>query len=435
MTVSEVSGVAEVGPRGPDGDYDVMVVGGGLAGLAAATAAARAGARVVVLDARSIGGRARSAERDGFVLNEGPHALYRAGAGQAVLDSFGVQVSGGRPPASSGKLVWDGELVSLPGTAGGVVSSPLLSARSKARFATWFGGGLDVAARRAPDVSFAEWLDAHRVRPDLRKLVSALARVSTYAAAPGDLAAGAVLGQLAMSGRGVRYLDGGWQQIVAALAAAARVAGATVVEHVPVAGLTRTGGTWSVTAGDGAYRAGTVVLAAGGPAVAARVLGGDPAGWVERAGPVQRAACLDVGAAPGPETFLLSADGPYYLSMHSATAANLAPDGHALTTVAKYLAPDDPAESTPTRAEIEAHAALGGVAPPGARTLDRYLAACTVAWGAPVAGVARPTGDELGSDGVFTAGDWVGPGLLADAALASGARAGTLAAARAATAR
>lgn len=434
MTVSEVSGVTEVGSSRSGGQYDVVVVGGGLAGLAAATAAGREGARVVVLDARSVGGRARSAQRDGFTLNEGPHALYRAGGGQAVLDSFGIEVSGGRPPAANGKLVWDGELVPLPGTAGAVLSSRLLGARSKAQLAAWFGGGLAHAAGRAPDVTFGEWLDAHRVRPDLRKLVLALARLSTYAAQPGDLAAGAVLHQLAMAGRGVRYLDGGWQQIVDALVDATLAAGAQVVGQAPVSAMARAGGAWSVAAGDAVYEATAVVLAAGGPAVATRLLGRDPAGWAERAGPVQRAACLDVGGPLGPEAFVLSADDPFYLSVHS-EAAKLAPDGQALTAIVKYLAPGAAVESASTRAEIESHAARGGVVAPGARTLDRYLAACTVAWGAPTAGVARPTGAELADECVFAAGDWVGPGLLADAALASGARVGALAAARVATAR
>src|SRR5688572_26664578 len=290
MTVSEVSGVAEVGPRQPGGRYDIAVVGGGLAGLAAATAAGRGGARVVVLDARSAGGRARSAHRDGFTLNEGPHALYRAGAGQAVLDSFGIDVAGGRPRVANGKLVWDGELAPMPSTAGGVLTSPLLGARSKAKFATWFGGGLEHAARRAADVTLSEWLDDHHARPELRKLVLALARVSTYAARPGDLAARAVLLQLSMSGRGVRYLDGGWQQIVEALVDTTRASGAHLIEHAPVTALTRSDGAWRVAAGGYEYEAAAVVLAAGGPAVATRLLGGDPAGWVERAGPVQRAA-------------------------------------------------------------------------------------------------------------------------------------------------
>ena len=63
-----------------------IVVGGGLAGLTAAATLARGGHAVTVLEgAQHVGGRARSRNKDGFDINIGPHALYRAGGGLAVL--------------------------------------------------------------------------------------------------------------------------------------------------------------------------------------------------------------------------------------------------------------------------------------------------------------------------------------------------------------
>jgi phytoene dehydrogenase-like protein len=59
---------------------DVVIIGAGLAGLAAAAAAARAGPGVIILDARSPGGRARTDAQDGFRFNRGPHALFRSSA-------------------------------------------------------------------------------------------------------------------------------------------------------------------------------------------------------------------------------------------------------------------------------------------------------------------------------------------------------------------
>jgi phytoene dehydrogenase-like protein len=66
-------------------DVDVVVVGGGLAGLTAAATARAAGASVVVLDAHEPGGRAQVTERDGFTFNRGAHALYLGGEAAAVL--------------------------------------------------------------------------------------------------------------------------------------------------------------------------------------------------------------------------------------------------------------------------------------------------------------------------------------------------------------
>ncbi|MBK5224682.1 MAG: FAD-dependent oxidoreductase [Acidimicrobiia bacterium] len=86
---------------------DVVVVGGGLAGLAAAATAARAGRSVVLLDAHQLGGRSRVDDRNGYLFNGGPHAQYVEGAGTKVLKGLGVTTNGAPPvprtrPAPSG---------------------------------------------------------------------------------------------------------------------------------------------------------------------------------------------------------------------------------------------------------------------------------------------------------------------------------------------
>lgn len=89
---------------------ETVVVGGGVAGLAAATLLARAGRRVVVREAAGVlGGRARSEVRpDGFVRNLGPHALYLGGAGARVLRDLGIDLPGGAPRIAGGVAVLEG---------------------------------------------------------------------------------------------------------------------------------------------------------------------------------------------------------------------------------------------------------------------------------------------------------------------------------------
>lgn len=88
---------------------DVVVIGGGLAGLAAATFLARADRTVTLFEkAREIGGRAATHTKDGFHFNLGPHALYRAGHGTRILRELGVQFTGSMPSASGGYAIAHG---------------------------------------------------------------------------------------------------------------------------------------------------------------------------------------------------------------------------------------------------------------------------------------------------------------------------------------
>lgn len=407
---------------------DVAVIGGGLAGLTAAATAARTGATVAVIDARSVGGRARSTDRDGFTLNEGAHALYRGAGGWAVLESLGIRPQGVTPPAENYRTLWDGEIARLPVTTRSILSSRLLGTRSKMKLGGWFGD-LTKTAAAAGDRTLDQWLDDEGARPDLRKYVTTMGRLVTYAAEPELLPASVVLGQFALDD-GVAYLHGGWQQIVDALVAISRSAGVSVIEGEPVTELAGGDGRWSVVTTSRELVAGSVVLAAGGPRLATSLLGDDPAGWVERAGPALRAACLDVGGERGSVDFLLSADGPLYLSTH-APVADLAPAGQCLVSVMRYLAPDDPCSAGENRAALERHADAAGLPTRPERTVDRFLAAPTVAWGSPQVGIERPSGLELADRGLLAAGDWIGRPLLADAAIVSGAHAGAAAGRRA----
>jgi len=85
---------------------DVLVVGGGLAGLAAARAAQREGARVRVLESSDdAGGRARTDEVDGFLLDRGFQVLLTAYPQAATqLDLAALNLGRFEP----GAFIWDG---------------------------------------------------------------------------------------------------------------------------------------------------------------------------------------------------------------------------------------------------------------------------------------------------------------------------------------
>lgn len=393
---------------------DVAVVGAGLAGLAAARLLQREGLSVTVLDPQPAGGRGRTDERRGFLFNRGPHALYLGGEAMRVLVGLGLRPTG-KPPAD-GCGVFDGRLGALPGGPVGLLRTSLLGARGKVAAGRLLGGLQRVKTVPLASVTFAEWLDRQRLPEDARQLVEAVARVASYSNAPSIASADMVVGQIQLGlGEGVRYLDGGWQTIVDALAVGLDVRRETVtgIERGPSGDIAIT------VAGGPEVVARAVVLAVGTPAATAALLDRAPFD----VGPPIEAACLDLGtdraATPG---LLLGLDEPLYLSDHG-SSAQLAPQGRSVVHVARYLAPDDQPEPAAQTVELQRFAELAGI------TADhiveqRSLHRMTVAGALPTAALGglrgRPTTTASGIDGVFLAGDWVGPrGHLLDASLAS----------------
>src|SRR5918911_4985511 len=102
--------------NGFDNNLDVIIIGGGLAGLATAALLARAGKAVTVFEhsSREIGGRARTAEIEGFYFNQGPHALYLTDATDSTLKEIGISYTGGIP-AVKGYLISGGKKREIAG--------------------------------------------------------------------------------------------------------------------------------------------------------------------------------------------------------------------------------------------------------------------------------------------------------------------------------
>jgi phytoene dehydrogenase-like protein len=399
---------------------DAVVVGAGLAGLTAAALIAERGHDVVVLDGTLPGGRARTDEQEGFRFNRGPHALYDAGAARRVMTGLGVRTSGGPPPTKASFVRLGDELAVLPVTPSQMLTSGLLGVREKAqlvRFLRTVGG-----ARPASELSTATWLAQCRLTGRAYDMVAWLVRLTSYCAELDRLSADAAAEQLAIGLAGVTYLDGGWQSLVDSLLERGERLGVQVVTGVSVRALRDTVGGWALETAPGELTCRSVVLAAGGPAEAARLLGsaGVPAEALPLPGDALTAAALDLGLRrPLRQAALLfSFDEPLYLSQHAPPAA-LAPPGGAVVHALRYGARDARSD----RADLVAHAAAARI------DLDqvvaqRFLARMVVAHSVPTperGGLAgRPPVAVADAEGAFLAGDWVGGrGQLADASVAS----------------
>ena len=423
-----------------DYDRDVIVIGGGVAGLAAAAFLARAGNRVRLLEqSHAMGGRARTKQQDGFLLNIGPHALYRGGRGIEVLRELGIEPLGKVPAVSGAFAIKDGVKHTFPVGLASLLTTGLFGLSAKLETARFLASLPKLTGKALMNVSLREWLEANISHREVQDFLLTAFRIATYTNAPGQMSAGTAIDQLKLAFQSnVLYLDGGWQTLVDGLAEAAERAAVAIETGVKVEAVERDadGGVTGVRTDNGRFLPATNVLIASSPSLAAKLVEGAALSslqrWADEATPV-KAACLDVALSslPAPRaTAAFSVDRPLYLSVHSASA-KLVPDGGALIHVAKYLPPDHAESHEAVERELEA---LLDLAQPGWRDALVYrrflpdmivMNAMAEARTSGVQGRPGPAVEDV--PGLYIAGDWVGKeGLLVDASLASARQAAAL---------
>jgi len=119
-------------------DVDVLVVGGGVSGLASAWWLARTGLSVAVWErARRPGGKIRSHCQDGYTTERAAALImnFRPEVNQLLAET-GLDASKIlRGPCSNRYLVRDGRLLPLPMTLAAMIASPMWSWRARLRMA------------------------------------------------------------------------------------------------------------------------------------------------------------------------------------------------------------------------------------------------------------------------------------------------------------
>jgi phytoene dehydrogenase-like protein len=402
--------------------FDVIVIGAGLAGLAAAQLVRRSGATVVVLDGNPPGGRARSFDRNNFIFNTGPRALYKGGAGQAVLDRLGVLRPGGKPPIGKTQFFTDGKLVSAPVSALGFLTTPTLSGKSKAAVGKVFGGLLKANPDAVATRSVHEWFDDLGLADDARAVLGSVIRLGTYCADLQTLSADAAVVALKASAKGVVYVDGGWQTLVDQLSVGLDI------RHQRAVSVSSDGTTAEVETHTSTLRSHTVIVAVNSPQAAQGILSRP----LPSSGPATEASCLTVGSQTQPKpVIVLGLEDPIYLSTHG-TVAKLVKNNQSGLVVhtMRYRSIEstvDNLDHHATRTQLNELLAVTGVTPEHVIESE-YLHAMTVCSAIPTPSLGGMRGriavDASGDRNVLLAGDFVGSaGTLVDASLSSAAAA------------
>ncbi|OXM17438.1 dehydrogenase [Paenibacillus herberti] len=414
--------------------YEIIIVGGGIAGLTAAAFAAREGRRTLLLEQQShLGGRASTRHENGIYFNLGAHALYNGYAHESFRE-LGLKLQGGVPSIGARGL-WKGRLHVMPTSLASLLQTPLLTRKGKLEMAFWLSklGKLDTS--RLNGISLSDWIEANLKDPLLRHLFHSIMRTATYSALPHLHVAGPALKQLQSALKGVFYLDKGWGSLVEELRSVAAAHGAEIRTGWKTAAVRHENGrVIGVVNDQGEGIHADIVLLAVAPATACKLVNGWEhtalETWKKQSRPAT-AACLDVGLKrlPNPDcTFLYGVDQAVFLTDQSRSgtprAAVMSDNGEHTISLIKYHGDDNDAKED----ERELENVLD-LAQPGWRSelaARQYLPRMTVTPDIPhinrVDSKPGPAVPEIG--GLYVAGDWASHGeLLADAAVASARRA------------
>jgi phytoene dehydrogenase-like protein len=405
-------------------NLDVIIIGGGLAGLTTAALLARSGKAVALLEhsSREIGGRARTADIEGFYFNQGPHALYLTDATDSVLKEIGITYSGGIP-AGNGYLISGGKKRKIAGD----YSSWLSGKNDGSQF---FISPTQMDFSQLESVTEQEWLDKNIDDINDAEIIKTIIRLNTYANDPDIQSIGPVLHQIYVGSRaGVMYLDGGWQTLIDGLLTVAKNAKAKIVMGKKAIRVKRNDYSgWQVLLDNKTEVSAKIVVIAAGPMDAYSLFDDsdrpDVLSKVAKEAKPIRLVCLDVALSSLPDKdtlFALGVDHPLYFSVHSAYA-KLAPKGGALIHVAKYLGTSIQPKPREDQPELEAFLDL---LQPGwrqvlvkKRPLPNMVVSNALVTAADGGLSGRP--NPRIAENLYIVGDWVGKeGLVSNASVAS----------------
>ncbi len=130
---------------------DVVVIGGGVSGLAAAWQFRKAGVDVCLIEAqRQIGGCTRTERRDGFLLEKGPfNVMARDTAFENLLEDFSDVAPVVTADEAAGKrfIYRNGRILAVPSNPVALLTTPLLGFGSRLRILSSFVVGRRATAR------------------------------------------------------------------------------------------------------------------------------------------------------------------------------------------------------------------------------------------------------------------------------------------------
>lgn len=408
--------------------WDVVIVGGGLAGYVAANYVARTNLSVVILEkGKFVGGRARTTKIEQQYFNLGPHALYKKGKARSILEELRITLPG-KPTKSGGILIENNSEFPAPFSALNLFKTNLLNWKERIEWMTVLLKIVRVNTEPLEGKTFHQWAGEITHSPKVKFLLYTLGRLATYSHTPEKMDAKVMVSHLKIAMKGVLYLDGGWQTIIDQLHNKAVLSGVQVQPQTPVRQieLLSDGSFQLVTPHNEKILAKNVIWTAGPQELESMFL--DKDNCFSNKMTAIKGATLDVALSqlPNPEKlFAMDLTNPLYYSVHS-TYAHLSDNkNNIILHVFKYHHPEEHHDNTLDKHSLEQF--LEKLQPGWEKYVitKRFLPHITVNQRLP----------ELGDEKkllrlkstiphLYVAGDWASPDyILSEGAVSSGKQA------------
>ncbi|GGI16285.1 phytoene desaturase family protein [Gottfriedia solisilvae] len=404
--------------------WDVVILGGGIAGLTASILLAQEGKKVLVLEkGGNLGGRGISNNLGKAHVNLGPHALFTDTL--EVFNEVGVNITGKSPKLSGGAFVFgkDNEKMNVVDIVNLFLGSHL-KWKEKMEFIRFYRHIRKMELDPLNGISLKQYLSTALSSNKVKDLIYTFVRLSTYSNNPELISARVAISQL--RGTSVLYLNEGWQTIVNNLISRAKEVGVTIQKKAVASKISGEYPELTISLKDGQMMKSRSIVSTINPHDLMKLVGEKASESfrkkVDQMIPV-RAACLDLvmSGLPNPKTNLaLGVENPWYFSNHSTVAKLSDEPGQIVVHVMKYL--DSMIETEAQNDEYELECFLD-VIQPGWRNYivsRRFLPKIVVSNAIKKPRENIVEADEIGIEGLYIAGDWVGDKeILLSASLSS----------------
>lgn len=199
--------------------FDVVIVGGGLAGLTTAALLSKQGKKVVVLEKGMLGGRAITIDLKGFSFNFGAHAIYAkdTSALNTIEKELGLQLEWKSFSKEKAKYDVEKNLTSIPSDVIGLWDTQMINGWNKVKFAWFILNVLWKRYRPNETETVEEWFHHNRIDGEIKNMLYTLASSNFFTNEPHAIKAKDFFSyyeRVFRTKSPVSYIVGGWKRIV-----------------------------------------------------------------------------------------------------------------------------------------------------------------------------------------------------------------------------